>query len=111
MSRPEADLVGDADPDDDVETVDALPVLAEPAPSRSLVPADTVARQAVVVAATGFVAGAAVAVLARRRGRRAAAGPRLSLSNGRRRRKPRKGELRVAASRSFLVDVHLVDRG
>jgi hypothetical protein len=108
MSAGEADVYSDAEPEDDAETVDALPVLAEPAPSRALVPADTVARQAAIVAATGFVAGAAVAVLARRRGRRAAA-PRL-LARGSR-RKPRKGELRVAASRSFLVDVHLVDRG
>jgi hypothetical protein len=102
-----SDREADVELDDDAETVDALPVLAEPAYSGALVPADTVARQAAIVAATGFVAGAAVAVLAHRRGRRAVA-PRLSRGG---RRKLRKGELRVAASRSFLIDVHLVDRG
>jgi hypothetical protein len=111
MSGREADDITEAEPVDAEPVVDALPVLAPRASSQALVPADALARQAVVVAATGFVAGAAVAVLARRRGRRAATGPRLSLSTGRGRRKPRKGELRVAASRSFLVDVHLVDRG
>lgn len=99
-----------AQPDREEEVVDALPVLAEPVdppladrPSGgSLVV--TPERQAAVVAAASFVAGAAtVAVLRRRKGRRALPG---------RRRNGRKGELvRVTGSRSFLVDVHLLERG
>jgi hypothetical protein len=61
--------------------------------------------QAAAVAATGFVAGAATVVVLRRRGRRAASG------RGRGRRKRRTDLVQVVSSRSFLVDVHLIDRG
>ena len=65
------------------------------APAR---PAGQVAAQAAAVAATSFVAGTAVAAIVRgRRGRRAA------------RRLGRRKDLNVVATRSFLVDVHLID--
>jgi len=90
------------------EVVDALPVLAKarplPAAERAAGPPAPAARQAAVVAATGFVAGAAtVAVLHRRRARRAVAAGR-----GRRGAKRGGEALAVAATRSFLVDVHLL---
>jgi hypothetical protein len=85
------------EPPDDAPEVDAVPVLAEPAvvERRAAAP---VATQAAVVAATSFVAGmATIAVVCRRRFRR--------VLSGRRRRR----ELgRVVASRSFLVDVHVL---
>jgi hypothetical protein len=62
------------------------------------------ATQAAAVAAGSFLAGAAaLAVMSRGRGRRAARGPR--------RRRGRGGDvLEIVSSRSFLVDVHLLDR-
>jgi hypothetical protein len=84
------------------EVVDAVPVLAE---SRELEP--FVARpavQAAAVAATSFVAGAVTIAVMRRRGARRAL--------KRRRRTSRPAEvLEIVSSRSFLVDVHLVNRG
>ena len=80
-----------------------LPVLAEPGPAIEL--AQPPSLPAAVVAATGgFVLGVATFLLVRvlRRPR----GPRLRLGGKRRR-----GEkIDVAATRSFLVDVHLLDR-
>jgi hypothetical protein len=85
--------------DEDAPEVDALPVLAEPARIESPRPAAPVARQAAVVAATSFAAGVATIAVVRSHPLR-----RL----GRRRRRRR--ELgRVVASRTFLVDVHLLD--
>jgi hypothetical protein len=92
---------------------DLLPVLAEVRPieregSGSELDRPAVASpavQAAAVAATGFVAGAATVALARRRAARKA-NPAL-----RKRRKGRKrgGDLvDVVASRSFLVDIHLL---
>jgi hypothetical protein len=92
---------------------DLLPVLAEVRPiereesGRELdrPAAASPAVQAAAVAATGFVAGAATVALARRRAARKA-NPAL--------RKKRRGKKRgtdvidVVASRSFLVDVHLL---
>jgi hypothetical protein len=106
-----------AESDDEVEVVDALPVpegapasgeVPAPAPSGpargSLVVAGPVAVQAAAVAVTGFAAGAAtVAVVRRHRARKAA---RRGLS----RRKDRKALGDVRASRSFLVDIHLLNR-
>jgi hypothetical protein len=98
---------------DDAEVVDALPVpegasahavpAAGPPPSRGgvLVSAGPVAVQAAAVAVTGFAAGAAtVAVVRRHRAKKAV----------RRRRKDRKALGEVRASRSFLVDIHLLNR-
>ena len=56
------------------------------------------------MAATGFVAGAATVAVMRRRGARRAL--------KRRKRTSRPAEvLEIVSSRSFLVDVHLVNRG
>jgi hypothetical protein len=84
------------------EVVDAVPVLAEPRAVEPLAARPAV--QAAAVAATGFVAGAATVAVMRRRGARKAL---------RRRKRPtRAGEvLEIVSSRSFLVDVHLVNRG
>jgi hypothetical protein len=85
------------------EVVDAVPVLHEPAG----VPATTssageVAVQAAAVAGATFVAGAGVvALLKSRRARKNA----LKLVRGR-----RKGRVDVVGTRSFLVDVHLLER-
>jgi hypothetical protein len=84
--------------DDEAPEVDALPVLAEATvlePRRAPAP---VAIQAAVVAATSFAAGIATVAVVRSHPLR-----RL----GRRRRRRDVG--RVVASRTFLVDVHLLD--
>jgi hypothetical protein len=62
-------------------------------------PAGQVAAQAAAVAATTFVAGAGLAAVVR--GRKAR---KLSKRFGRRRK-----DLPIVATRSFLVDVHLLD--
>jgi hypothetical protein len=86
----------------EAEVLDGVPVLAEP---RAVEPARTAVvpvRQAAALAATGFVAGAATAVVV---------GQRLGRSGIRRRRR-RMGALGdVVATNSFLVDVHLLRRG
>jgi hypothetical protein len=98
---------------DDVEVVDALPV-PEGAPPIDDVPAPVaapargglvvgapVAVQAAAVAVTGFAAGAAtVAVVRRARARKQI----------RVRGKDRKALGDIRASRSFLVDIHLLNR-
>lgn len=84
------------------EVVDALPVLAESQAVEPLAARPVV--QAAAVAATGFVAGAATVAVIRRRGARKAL--------RRRKRSTRRGGemLEIVSSRSFLVDVHLVNR-
>jgi hypothetical protein len=84
--------------DDEAPEVDALPVLAEatvierrPAPA-------PVAMQAAVVAATSFAAGVATIAVVRSH-------PLRRLRTSRRRRRDL---TRVVASRSFLVDVHML---
>jgi hypothetical protein len=86
----------------DEETVDGLPVLAEVRPIERASPASLPAVQAAAMAATGFVAGAATVALVKRRSARklarsARAGPRRAVDL-----------LPVVASRTFLVDVHLL---
>jgi hypothetical protein len=89
---------------------DLLPVLAEVRRIEPEEPGELAwpvtaspAVQAAAVAATGFVAGAATVALVRRRAARKAA-------PSRRRRKRRGADLiDVAASRSFLVDIHLLN--
>ena len=94
---------------DDAEVVDAIPVPEGPSAFTSAAPAVTsrggivaaspVAVQAAAVAVTGFAAGAAtVAVVRRRRARKSLRGGSKAL-----------GEVR--ATRSFLVDIHLLGRG
>src|SRR4051794_35173254 len=94
------------------EIVDALPVLAEvrpierPSPTRAeiiaaLAPSPAV--QAAAVAATGILTGAVCGFVVRRVANRQPLLPR------RRRRGPR-NRVEVLTTRSFLVDVSLVDR-
>ena len=91
----------------DVEVVDGLPVLAEPAPVPAPRPTADVAVQAAAVAGASFVAGAGVvALLKSRRARKKALRLARAGVAGRRRR----GRLDVRATRTFLVDVHLVER-
>ena len=85
----------------------ALPVIAEVRALEPARPGPPATVQAAAVAATGFVAGAATFAVVKRARGRAATAPR--------RRKAAKrakagafGE--VVASRSFLVDVHLLNR-
>jgi hypothetical protein len=83
------------------EMVDGVPVLAE---VRAIEPAwiaSLPAVQAAAVAATGFVAGAAMLALMRRHSARKIARARL------RSRRGIEG-LPIVGSRSFLVDVHLI---
>lgn len=89
-----------------VQEVQAIPVLADGARERGLIRAMAPAKQAMVLAAGGFVAGAAVVGLAgRRRGLRARPPARRRGA----RRENRAGELvRIVGSRSLLVDVHLL---
>jgi hypothetical protein len=85
--------------DDEAPEVDALPVLAEPVTVEHQRPPAPVARQAAVVAATSFAAGLATVAVVRSH-------PLRRLRVGRRRRRDLG---RVVASRTFLVDVHLLD--
>ena len=82
------------------ETVDGLPVLAEVRAIERGTPASLPAVQAAAAAATGFVAGAATIALVKRRAAKKVA----------RRAVPRRAAdmLPIVASRTFLVDVHLI---
>jgi len=86
----------------DVEIVDGLPVLAEVRTVERAAPAVLPAVQVAAVAATGFVAGAATVALVKRRSARKVA--RNSRAGSRR----AADLLPIAASRSFLVDVHVL---
>ncbi len=102
---------------EDVETTLAVPV-ASPAPhpggefvrepgARALIRSVAPSAQTAAVAAGGFVAGAAIAGLAkRRRGRGSRAGRRRAGA-------PEAGRarelLQIVGTRSLLVDVHLLD--
>ena len=81
------------------ETTTADVVAAEPRVIEPAKPAGQVVTQAAAVAATSFVAGAGIAAVLR--GRRARGG----IFRLRRRRR----DIPVVATRSFLVDVHLLD--
>jgi hypothetical protein len=88
----------------DIEIVDGLPVLAEVRTVERAAPAALPAVQVAAVAATGFVAGAATVALVKRRSarkvaRNARGGPRRAADL-----------LPIAASRSFLVDVHVIGK-
>ena len=85
----------------DEGTVEGVPVLAEVRAIEPVAPATLPAVQAAAAAATGFVAGAATLALVRRHSARKLARART--------RQRRGGEgLPIVASRSFLVDVHLI---
>ena len=86
----------------DVEVVDGLPVVAEVRTIERAAPASLPAVQVAAVAATGFVAGAATVALVKRR----AARKMVRSARGGSRRPA--DLLPIAASRSFLVDVHVL---
>jgi hypothetical protein len=86
---------------DGIEEVDAVPVLADEARAlqRTEPPGAVVVKQAAAVAATSFAAG--VVTVAAVRGARAVRARRRSRRKG--------GQLApVLATRSFLIDVHLL---
>jgi hypothetical protein len=103
-----------------VRTVEVAPAPAEGTVMRGMFPSEsrgralirsvTPAAQAVVVAAGGFVAGAAVIGLATRR--RGKPGRGRNAKGRARKRASGKGELvRIVGTRSLLVDVHLLEGG
>jgi hypothetical protein len=98
MEHPPADDARLDAANGEVEEVDAVPVLNEPGttlePSRP--PGQVVVRQAAAVAATSFAAGVATVALAR------------ATKVRRARRRARRTMAPIVASRSFLVDVHLL---
>ena len=100
-SEPNSGVDADA-VEPEVEVVDGLPVIAEVRPIERASPASLPAVQVAAVAATGFVAGAATVALVRRRAARKMA--RNSRGGARR----AADLLPIAASRSFLVDVHVL---
>ena len=93
--------LADAEIVSEEETVDAVPVLAEVRPIEPVTPPVLPALGAAAAAATGFVAGAATLALVRRHSARKLA---------QRRNRPRRAAegMSIVASRSFLVDVHLI---
>jgi hypothetical protein len=86
----------------EVEVVDGLPVLAEVRTIERVSSGALPAVQVAAVAATGFVAGAATVALVKRRSARKLA------RNGRSGPRRAVDLLPIAASRSFLVDVHVI---
>ena len=102
-SEPEVEANGTgAEPD--VEIVDGLPVLAEVRTVERAAPAALPAVQVAAVAATGFVAGAATVALVKRRA------ARKMVRTGRGGSRRAADLLPIAASRSFLVDVHVIGK-
>lgn len=91
-----------------VQEVEAVPVLAPEPSRRGLIRSVTPASQAMVLAASGFAAGAAVVGLAVRR--RAGAARRPVKRRGvRGARGGKRGEsVKIVGTRSLLVDVHLL---
>jgi hypothetical protein len=87
--------------EEDEETVDGLPVLAEVRTIERSSPAALPAVQAAAAVATGFVAGAATLALVRRHSARklARAQPRRTVEL-----------LPIIGSRTFVVDVHLIGK-
>jgi hypothetical protein len=83
------------------ETVDGLPVLSDVRTIERASPGALPVVQAAAAAATGFVAGAATIALIKRRAtrkvQRSRSGPRRATDM-----------LPIVASRTFLVDVHLI---
>jgi hypothetical protein len=98
----DGELVEEDLPGASADNGSASPVLA-PARALAVPVAALPAVQAAAAAATGFIAGAATLALVRRHGARRPVRPNP--------RRPRTDEgLSIVASRSFLVDVHLIGR-
>ncbi len=89
--------------ENEVETVDGVPVLAEVRSIARVSPASLPAIQVAAAAATGFVAGAATLALVKRRSAR-----RLVRARGGTRRPV--DMLPIVASRTLLVDIHLIGK-
>jgi hypothetical protein len=91
-----------------VQEVDAVPVLApEPVGRGGLIRLAAPATQALVLAASGFVAGATVVGLAARRRGHGARAP--AKRRGARKAAKGRGEtVKIVGTRSLLVDVHLL---
>ena len=88
--------------EEDVEVVDGLPVVAEVRAIEPARPAGQLVVQTAAVAATSFAVGAAAVVVAKKA---------LSPAARRKRRHRRTLDaLPITATRSFLVDVHVLDR-
>ena len=106
MEDSEPDPGVDADAvEPEVEVVDGLPVIAEVRTIERAAPASLPAVQVAAVAATGFVAGATTVALVKRRSAKKLA------KNGRGGGSRRAVDmLPIAASRSFLVDVHVLGK-
>lgn len=90
--------------EEEEESVDGLPVLAEVRPLDRPSPAALPAVQAAAAAATGFVAGAATLALVKRHSAR-----KLARAQRRGIRRPLDA-LPIVGSRTFLVDVHLLSK-
>lgn len=90
--------------DPEEEVVDGLPVLAEVRTIERSGPASLPAVQAAAAAATGFVAGAATIALIKRRS------ARKTVRNGKSGSRRVADMLPITASRSFLVDVHVIGK-
>jgi hypothetical protein len=88
---------------EEVEVVDGLPVLAEVRAIEPASPTSLPAVHAAAAAATGFVAGAATLAIARRIGARRLARARVSQRRG-------VDGLPIVGTRSFLIDIHLLDK-
>ena len=86
------------------ETVEGLPVLAEVRPVEPVAPAALPAVQTAAAVATGFVAGAATFALVKRHSTRKSARAARSV--------PRRAVdmLPIVGSRTFLVDIHLIGK-
>jgi hypothetical protein len=93
--------------DDEGEVVDGLPVLAEVRELEPAAPGRLGAVQAAAVAATGFAAGAATLMLARRLGARRLAGAGRELV---RRQDPFSRPWAAGETRTFVVRVRVINR-
>ncbi|HXC45875.1 MAG TPA: hypothetical protein VNU24_04655 [Solirubrobacteraceae bacterium] len=91
----------------DIEEVDALPVLAPESTSQVVLPRQAgLTVQVATIATGGFVAGAVVAGVLGRRHRKVLA--RRAGGGLSRRKRATKELVEIVASRSLLVDVHLL---
>jgi hypothetical protein len=90
---------------EDEETVEGLPVLADVRPIERSAPAVLPAVQTAAAVATGFVAGAATLALVKRHSTRKSVRAARSA--------PRRAAdmLPIVGSRTFLVDIHLIGKG
>ena len=95
------------DPVDPEETVDAVPVIVSEVRALEPVRRQLPAVQVAAAAATGIAVGAVAVVALQRHAARKPAGPRRV---ARRKRGGGSETLTVAGTRSFLLDVHLLNR-